>query len=147
MAFFHVSLNVWLFSRHNKMDFIVSANIKDYDQPAHLLSASPLYYIYFLPVSGWHRRINGKAGRGDLGFYVLVPLLLGEAETVNVQMRLVSENLLTRTHRQQYRHIYGKLFDLWDQYDDGLISTNKLLRACSQINGLGPTTTSAPHYY
>ncbi|KAH3748838.1 hypothetical protein DPMN_183294 [Dreissena polymorpha] len=26
-------------------------------------------------VEGWHRRINTRAGRADLGFYMLVPLI------------------------------------------------------------------------
>ena len=40
-------------------------------------------------------------------------------------MRLVSENLLSRITRKQYSTIHGKLFELWDRYKDGEISTSK----------------------
>ena len=59
-----------------------------------------------------------RAGRADLAFYVLVPLLLEEAETVKQQMTLVSENLLNRRQRALYSGIHGRLFKLWGQYED-----------------------------
>ncbi|KAH3711879.1 hypothetical protein DPMN_071554 [Dreissena polymorpha] len=43
----------------------------------------------------WHRRINTRAGRADLGFYLLVPLLRREADTVDMTIRLVPEHALT----------------------------------------------------
>ena len=54
-------------------------------------------------------------------------------------MRLVSENLLTRVHRGKYKKIRGNLHELWDKYDDGDLSTSLLLRAASQVAGLGPS--------
>ena len=101
---------------------------------------------WLLNISGWHRRINGKAGKTGLGFYVLVPLLQKEAEGVNLQMRLLSENLLTDIHRKKYRQILCRLFDLGDKYDDGDITTSQLLRACGKISGLGPSATSIKNY-
>ena len=59
--------------------------------------------------------MNSRAGRADLGFYVLVPFLRGESEIVELQVRLVSENLLTRLHRKRYREVHGRLFDAWDK--------------------------------
>ena len=91
-----------------------------------------------LNVSGWHRR---KAGRQCLAFYTLVPLLLAEADEVTLQMRLVSENLLNRIHRKQYKRIHGKLFELWAKYLDGEITTSQLLRVTSKLTGLGPSAT------
>ena len=35
-------------------------------------------------VEGWHRRINGKAGRAQLQFYILVPLLAAEGRLVSL---------------------------------------------------------------
>jgi len=97
-------------------------------------------------VEGWHRRINTRAGRADLSFYVLVPLLRSEAETVDLQIRLVSENLLTRIHRKQNVNTHGRLFEAWDKYEDDEMTTTQLLRTCSHIAGLGPdTTTDAIH--
>ena len=69
-------------------------------------------------------------------------LLLREADEVKLQMRLVSENLLTKVHREKYKKIHGKLHELWDKYDDGDLSTSSLLRAASQIAGLGPSIVS-----
>lgn len=47
-------------------------------------------------VEGWHRRLNGKAGRGQLRLYSLVPLLHREAEMIPLQMKLISEKKLKR---------------------------------------------------
>ncbi|KAH3814481.1 hypothetical protein DPMN_142982 [Dreissena polymorpha] len=68
-------------------------------------------------VEGWHRRINGRSGRPDLGFYVLVPLLRREAETVDLTIRLVSEHALTRVHRKIFKEVQGRLFEIWEKYD------------------------------
>ena len=54
-----------------------------------------------------------------------MPLLLNDAQTVGLQMRIVSENLLTKTTRKQHSTIHGKLFELWGRYEDGEISTSK----------------------
>ena len=54
-----------------------------------------------------------------------MPLLLNDAQTVDLQMRLVSENVLTKITRKQYSTIHGKLFELWGRYEDGEISTSK----------------------
>ena len=67
----------------------------------------------FIP--GWHRRINTRAGRGDLALYVLVPFLRTESETVDLQVRLVTENLLTRIHRKRSIDVHGRLFEAWDK--------------------------------
>ncbi|XP_052809495.1 uncharacterized protein LOC128237959 [Mya arenaria] len=93
-------------------------------------------------VEGWHRRINTKAGRANLGFYVLVPLLRDESETVDLQIRLVSEHLLTRIQRKKFASIHGRLFDAWDRYEEDELTTTQLLRRISNIAGLGPTTPS-----
>ena len=75
-----------------------------------------------------------------------MPLLLKDAQTVDLQMRLVSENLLTKIPRKQYSTIHGKLFELWDRYEDGEISASKLLKACSTITGLGPVASVTSDY-
>ncbi|XP_052268633.1 uncharacterized protein LOC127870010 [Dreissena polymorpha] len=92
-------------------------------------------------VEGWHRRINGRAGRPDLGFYVLVPLLRREAETADLTIRLVSEHALTRVHRKIFKEVHGRHFEIWEKYEDDDMTTTQLLRACSHIIGLGPSTT------
>ena len=87
--------------------------------------------------------MNGRAGKADLPFYVLVPLLLEEAATVERQVVLVSENLLHRRQRTMYAAIHGRLFDLWEKYEKEEITTESFLKACSAITGLSPTPTSA----
>ncbi|KAH3889390.1 hypothetical protein DPMN_013444 [Dreissena polymorpha] len=68
-------------------------------------------------VEGWHRRINMRAGRACISFCILVPLLRGKAQTVDLQIRLVSENL-TRMHRKKNVNIHSRLFEAWDKYED-----------------------------
>ncbi|KAH3833573.1 hypothetical protein DPMN_106884 [Dreissena polymorpha] len=82
-----------------------------------------------------------RAGRPDLGFYVLVPLLRREAETVDLTIRLVSEHALTRVHRKFFKEVHGRLFEIWEKYEDDDMTTTQLMRACSHIIGLGPSTT------
>ncbi|XP_006820186.1 uncharacterized protein LOC102808349 [Saccoglossus kowalevskii] len=88
-------------------------------------------------VEGWHRRINAKAGRSHLQLYVLIPFIYREARLVSIQVRLVKEGKLRRYQQKQYKRIQGKLFNLWEKYEQREISTSKLLRACSKINGPG----------
>ena len=104
------------------------------------------YLIASFLFIGWHRRLNGRAGRADLSFYVLVPLLLEEAGTVEQQMSLVSENLLHRRQRSIYTAIHGRLFQLWEKYEDDQITTEAFLKSCAAIAGLGPTPTSTELY-
>ena len=74
---------------------------------------------------------NGKACMPGLGFYTLVPLLLAEVDDLTVQMRLVSENLLNRINRKQYKRIHDKLFALWDKYEDVEITSQLLIATIS----------------
>ncbi|KAH3890478.1 hypothetical protein DPMN_014559 [Dreissena polymorpha] len=74
-------------------------------------------------------------------FYVLVHLLRHEAETVDLTIRLVSEHALTRVHRKILKEVHGRLFEIWEKYEDDDMTTSQLLRACSHIIGLGQSTT------
>ncbi|KAH3739925.1 hypothetical protein DPMN_046615 [Dreissena polymorpha] len=98
------------------------------------------YTTYFF-LSGWYRRINTRAGRFDLGFYLLVPLLRREADRVDLTIRLVSEHALTLVHRKKYKEIHGRLFLIWQRHEDDETTTTQLLRACSRITCLGPDTS------
>ncbi|XP_069142293.1 uncharacterized protein [Argopecten irradians] len=91
-------------------------------------------------VEGWHHRLNGKAGRANLPFYMMVPLLLQEASLVTIQMRLVSQNALQRHQRTTYRRIQGKITELWDDYDADRISTSAFLRRVGHIYAPRPAT-------
>ena len=97
-------------------------------------------------IEGWHRRINSRAGRPDLGLYVLVPLLRREAATVELQIQLVSEELLTRLQRKTYKDTHDKLFAAWDKYEEDELTTTQLLRLAANLSGLAPTQPSDPIY-
>ncbi|XP_045212437.2 uncharacterized protein LOC123563591, partial [Mercenaria mercenaria] len=94
-------------------------------------------------VEGWHRGINSRANGSKLPFYVLVPLLRSEAEDVTITVRLVSEHIVTRTHREKYKKIHQQLFNMWDKYENqDDYSTSQLLRECSHLVGIGPIPAS-----
>ncbi|XP_069102162.1 uncharacterized protein [Argopecten irradians] len=84
-------------------------------------------------VEGWHHRLNGKAGRANLPFYMLVPLLLKEATLVTIQQRLVSENALQRHQRVAFRRIQGRVHTMWDQYDHDELTTSQFLKKIGDV--------------
>ncbi|KAH3882677.1 hypothetical protein DPMN_006621 [Dreissena polymorpha] len=57
--------------------------------------------------------------------YVLVLLLRREAETVDLTIRLVSEHALTRVHRKIFKEVHGRLFEIWEKYDDDDMTTHR----------------------
>ncbi|KAH3832659.1 hypothetical protein DPMN_105957 [Dreissena polymorpha] len=69
----------------------------------------------------------------DLGFYMLVPLLRREAETVDLTIRLVSEHAPTRAHRTIFKEVHVRLFEIWEKYEDDDMTTTQPLRVCSHI--------------
>ncbi|XP_069109624.1 uncharacterized protein [Argopecten irradians] len=89
-------------------------------------------YLY-QKYSGWHHRLNGKAGRANLPFYMLVPLLLKEATLVTIQQRLVSENALQRHQRVAFRRIQGRVHTMWDQYDHDELTTSQFLKKIGDV--------------
>ncbi|CAG2229362.1 unnamed protein product [Mytilus edulis] len=84
-------------------------------------------------VEGWHRRFNGKANGKKLHFYKIVPALIKEAKTVSRQVRLVDEQSLARWQRTKYQRSQGRLFSLWEQLQDGTITTSFFLRAVGHM--------------
>jgi len=57
-------------------------------------------------------------GGAQLPFYVLVPLLYGEAKFVQIQMRVVSANILQRLHRKKYQATHETLHQAWERYEE-----------------------------
>ena len=86
-------------------------------------------------VEGWHRRLNGRANRGQLQLYMLVPLLHREALFCDLQVKLVSEKKLKRRQRAVYRRMQGKLCDLWDELEDKKKTVSQFLRAVARFHG------------
>ena len=87
-------------------------------------------------LEGWHNRINSRMNsRGPVPFYLLLQELYKEATAIPMQARLLTEGKLERLHRKQATRLNGKLFQLWGHYNNGDISTTKLLRKCSELYG------------
>ena len=86
-------------------------------------------------VEGWHRRLNGRAGRHTVPFYNVVMLLHAESSYVNVQLKLVKESRLCRNQRRMHRQVQGKIFKLWDDYQARRLTTSGLLAACKYPTG------------
>ena len=91
-------------------------------------------------VEGWHRRLN-TTGREHMPLYRLVSVMKAEALTVQMQVRLVSENKLQRYQRREYKDLQGRLFTAWDKFRSGESSAMQLLRTCSRV--YGPTGVSS----
>ena len=84
---------------------------------------------------GWHHRINKRAKKGNLQFYLLVVLLYKEASILPTQVKMVSEGKLRRFQRKSTRQLQDRLFSLWTAYDEGQVSVNGLLKRVGKIYG------------
>ena len=86
-------------------------------------------------VEGWHRRINHAARDASSPFYVLIPLLHGEAEFIPLQRQMISEGTLSRVQRKSTRRLQAKFFELWGKFNNKKIKTSTLLTMVSRMNG------------
>ena len=86
-------------------------------------------------IEGWHFRLNQRAQKGNLPFYMLLTLLTQEAAHVNLQVRLVSEKKLQRIQRSKSRQMQGTIFKLWEEYNDKNKSASQLLKSCAALHG------------
>ena len=82
-------------------------------------------------VEGWHSKVNLKARKGNLNFYLLLKLLHDEARMVNLQVRLLSEGKILRKQQHKYNKHHGQLVKLWEEYNNGERSAKQLLKAVS----------------
>lgn len=85
-------------------------------------------------VEGWHNRLKVK-GKAQMNFYLMVNLLHNEATLVTTQIRLVSEGKLKRYQQKTYKRMQAKIFNLWEEYENGDRSAQQLLRAVSRLYG------------
>jgi hypothetical protein len=88
-----------------------------------------MYFHVSLSFLGWYRRFNGEAKGSKLHFYLLVPALRKEANTMSIQVRLVEEQTLARYQRTTYKRSQDRLSILWEQYEAKTIRTSNFLRA------------------
>lgn len=90
-------------------------------------------------LEGWHNRINSRVNRtGKIPFYLLLVELYSEAKNIPLIARLLSEGKMERINRKKYNNLNGKLFKAWEDYNNRVITTTQLLRACASL--YGPTT-------
>ena len=82
---------------------------------------------------GWHNRLNRKARRRDLPFYILISLLREEARVVSLQAHLLSQGKLQRQQRKAHKKVQGKIRQTWIKYKKQEISSSSLLKACAAI--------------
>ncbi|XP_035692859.1 uncharacterized protein LOC118427277 [Branchiostoma floridae] len=92
-------------------------------------------------VEGWHRRLNLKARKTNLPFYLLVDLLFQESQVVKAQVRMIYEGSLRQHRRSQYRSLQQRLFKAWQEFDVDKRTARELLAVCSRL--YGPTITHA----
>ena len=69
-----------------------------------------------LYIPGWDHAPNRRAMGRHLPFY---ELLHREAKSVATQIRLVSNQKLTRIQRRAYRQLQSKVFGFWQKYENG----------------------------
>lgn len=86
-------------------------------------------------VEGWHNRLNRRAKKGNLSFYLLITLLFDEAKEVPMQCKLIKEKKLKRHQSKQTRATQGRLCAAWDRYGKKEISTSELLNECCRLYG------------
>ncbi|XP_053388883.1 uncharacterized protein LOC128551944 [Mercenaria mercenaria] len=81
----------------------------------------------------WHHRLNSKAGNMGLQFYRLVPLLQTEADDVKMAIRAGD---LGRNMEGRSKTLEKSLSSIWDQYEEGNITTSKFLKRCGELYGV-----------
>ncbi|XP_052685296.1 uncharacterized protein LOC128165120 [Crassostrea angulata] len=87
-------------------------------------------------LEGWHNRINSRVNRsGKVPFYLLLLELYGEAKNIPLIARLLSEGKMERINKERYSKLNGKLFKAWEDYNNRVMTTTQLLRACAPCMG------------
>jgi len=87
-------------------------------------------------IEGWHHALNRQAGdQVHLPLYLLIKVLYKESMKVNDQIRLVRAGQLSKIQQPKYRNLNSALFSLWEQYEEGQITSKVLLREVSTIYG------------
>ena len=81
----------------------------------------------------YHNKLNQRAQKGNLPFYLLIQLLYKEANDVRLQEKLVKEKKLQCYKSKRTPDIQGRLMKLWNEYKEKTITTRHLLDACAAI--------------
>ena len=67
-------------------------------------------------IEGYHRRLNSKARRGKLQFYLLTKLLRKEADLVDVTASLVSQGRVLRLQRKKTLSAQARVIFEWERF-------------------------------
>ena len=65
--------------------------------------------------------------------YCLIAGLYQETTAIPLQLKLVSEGKLKRHQRKSSRQTQGRLFSLWDNCSNNILSASRLLKDCAGI--------------
>ena len=67
-------------------------------------------------IEGYHRRLNSKARRGKLQFYLLTKLLRKEVDLVDVTASLVSQGRVLRLQRKNSLSAQARVIFEWERF-------------------------------
>jgi hypothetical protein len=79
-------------------------------------------------VEGWHHRLNNKARKGNLNFYVLLQVIHDEASLVTLHAQLLSDRKVLRQQQKKYTDEHGCMVKLWEEFKAGKRSPASLLK-------------------
>ncbi|XP_071949829.1 uncharacterized protein [Antedon mediterranea] len=84
-------------------------------------------------VEGYHQRLNQRAKKSNLHFYLLCKLLLDEGQTVAIHAELVGREDNLRNQSRHAARATVRLNLLWDEYSRGTRTARALLLAASRV--------------
>ena len=84
-------------------------------------------------VEGWHRRMNSKAGRGNIQFYLLIQLLKRESCLVDIMANsYLTRGAISRYQKKQNSPI-AKILQSWDDHINGGRSPASIHNVCLNL--------------
>lgn len=89
---------------------------------------------------GWHTRLHKLAGllnQSGMNFYTLVELLYHDANSLDLNLKLLFQHRSLRRQRPSSRLVNGKIFSLWEafnSYSEDRISSVELLEKLSKVH-------------
>ncbi|XP_033104055.1 uncharacterized protein LOC117106742 [Anneissia japonica] len=84
-------------------------------------------------LEGWHHRLNHRAKRANIQFYMLCQLLYEESQTVSINAELIYREDELRTQAPAALRTNQRLHKLWDEYAAGTRTARTLLIAASHL--------------
>ena len=85
---------------------------------------------------GWHTRLNLHCGlrrRNGLPLYILIEVLYKESLISDMYKEMLLQGHKLRRQRKAYTVLNAKLFGLWNDHQENIISTESLLLQCAEV--------------